>query len=392
MTNGDAIVGCANNSNGQLRIVDDASQCRSNEHAVTFAAPGPGPQEVVVDCPSESVNQALEATADAPMVTITIEGTCEEAVTISRNEVTLQGASTSDGLTAPTVDDNVLTLDGAEGIHLESMTVSGGGAGIVASAGSSFAGDALSVDGSVWVGISVETNSYGVVTNTALDGTGIGASNSGSLSFNGGTISNAAVGAGTGGAASLDISDTLITGSTFHGVEAGSGSTIQLSNVTVEDGSGQGVFAYENSFIGLYDGVVIQNNAQGGLGVNGASVAAEQAVLITGNTGGPAVGGFYGATITLNGVIEDNQGDGFSMSGGSTLSLFGATVQDNGGNGISLVDTSITFGNGNDIKNNGGMGVFCAPSPSVAMISSPGPNAFASYSGNGGGDTNCGEA
>src|SRR5438876_9954265 len=74
---GDTIVGCANNENGQLRIVNDASQCKANEHVVTFAAPQ-GPKTVTVDCTAgQSINQVLadNADSDAPL-TIDVKGTC----------------------------------------------------------------------------------------------------------------------------------------------------------------------------------------------------------------------------------------------------------------------------------------------------------------------------
>ena len=68
---GEVIVGCAKNANGQLRVVNDVSQCLPSEHAVTFAAPQPppGPQAVLVDCAAgQTVGEALAQTANATSV------------------------------------------------------------------------------------------------------------------------------------------------------------------------------------------------------------------------------------------------------------------------------------------------------------------------------------
>ena len=58
------------------------------------------PKAIRVDCAAgDTVTGALDSVADSPApVTITIVGVCTETVLINRDDVTLQGTSTTDGI------------------------------------------------------------------------------------------------------------------------------------------------------------------------------------------------------------------------------------------------------------------------------------------------------
>jgi hypothetical protein len=88
--------------------------------AFAGAARAAGPQGAgssggpVVDCArGGSINRALAAAPANTPVTIRVKGTCREAVTVARDKVTLQGASATAGITAPTDNGNALTLTSA---------------------------------------------------------------------------------------------------------------------------------------------------------------------------------------------------------------------------------------------------------------------------------------
>ncbi|MGZ4351948.1 MAG: hypothetical protein ACXVZ4_00260 [Gaiellaceae bacterium] len=106
-----ALVACAKNETGQLRLVDDASQCLRTEHAVAFqAALGSGLTQFTVDCSAgQRIGDVLESVRVGTVpVSIDVEGTCTEEVQIDRDHVTLNAASPGAGITAPSTDADAL--------------------------------------------------------------------------------------------------------------------------------------------------------------------------------------------------------------------------------------------------------------------------------------------
>src|SRR5215469_15538478 len=81
-------------------------------------------------------------------LTITINGTCVEAVDLVPGNVTLQGASSGDGLQAPAVSSNpVLGISGA-GVTLDNLTISGGVNALLVRNGATATGNNLVIEGS----------------------------------------------------------------------------------------------------------------------------------------------------------------------------------------------------------------------------------------------------
>ena len=80
--------------------------------------------------------------------TITIKGTCIEAVDQVPGNVTLQGASSGDGLQAPDASSNpVLGISGA-GVTLDNLTISGGVNALLVRSGGTAVGNNLVIEGS----------------------------------------------------------------------------------------------------------------------------------------------------------------------------------------------------------------------------------------------------
>jgi len=81
-------------------------------------------------------------------LTITINGTCVEAVDQVPSNVTLQGASSGDGLQAPAASSNpVLGISGT-GVTLDNLMISGGAIALWVHSGASAVGINLEIEGS----------------------------------------------------------------------------------------------------------------------------------------------------------------------------------------------------------------------------------------------------
>lgn len=366
----------------------DASKapCKSGDSAVHLAAGLLQPQDVTVDCSAgQTVGEALETSPSVPL-TITILGTCTEDVRISRDNVTLRGATSTDGLNAVSANSWVVSLENARGVHLESMTIRGGRIGVTANS-SEVSAHGLQVTGTPEFGIWV-SGSRANLWNTSVDGAtgqGVTALEGGSVLMDGGTVSGSRMtGIVSDNGGSIRLIGVLVTGSGFHAVTAMHGGSVRMFNTTVEDNEGTGVFAFQGGSVHVGGGLV-RNNRAGGVGAN-AGTADIHGGRVTGNPYG--VFGYNGGHLTIQAgaVVDNNAGDGVQLSGGSTLAIQQATVTENEGNGIALSDTSVVVGSGdNIITNNGGWGVQCAPDPAVAMISGP----LGAFSGNGAGDEDC---
>ena len=218
---GDVIVGCAKNNNGQLRIVGDVSQCLPSEHPVAFQAPTPSsePQSVLVDCAAgQSINAALASVPVSVPLTVNIQGTCTEAVNISRDEVTLQAVSAGDGIQAPSADAAALVLKGASHVNLGQLTLTGGRTGLAAFKGASFSAFNLHVSGA-GTGVMVNASSSGnfnqpLIEHSVQDGLAVGSG--GSAQFFGGTISNSGGDGVSLSGGHVELGNTDVTGSGFQ--------------------------------------------------------------------------------------------------------------------------------------------------------------------------------
>jgi len=107
-------------------------------------------------------------------LTITIKGTCVEAVDHVPSNVTLQGASSGDGLQAPAATSNpVLGISGA-GITLDNLTISGGMTALLVHSGASAVGNNLVIEASssrnVLANGVITLNSSTIIDYRALEG------------------------------------------------------------------------------------------------------------------------------------------------------------------------------------------------------------------------------
>lgn len=158
---------------------------RPGDPAISWNQVSSEPLFLTVDCVAgDTVADALAlAFGTTGRVTITLSGVCTESVSISRDDVTLQGASPGDGLQAPLSDFTALTLDGARRIVLSHLTLAGGSVGLVAQEGTAFRADDIHVHDATDSGVMVAGASARLENTTVEDNGGEGI-----LAFNGARV------------------------------------------------------------------------------------------------------------------------------------------------------------------------------------------------------------
>src|SRR5215470_12683479 len=200
-------------------------------------------------------------------LTITVNGTCVEAVDQVPGNVTLQGASSGDGLQAPDASSNpVLGISGA-GVTLNNLTISGGANALLVHSGASAVGNNLVIEGSSIRNVlanGVITLNSPTIENSSGDG--ITALSGGIVFLNGGTVRNNSRGILVGGGSYVDaLGGAIITNNTgSHGALV-TGSLAVIA-ATIEGNSPDGIHLNGgNAFIAGPS--VVGSNARDGVQV-----------------------------------------------------------------------------------------------------------------------------
>ena len=139
--------------------------CRRNSQQISWnsegppgSPPPPPPTALAVNCPFDSIQDAVdEAEAGTPL-TITVNGTCTEEVVITTNDVTVQGNSIADEVVGG------FTVTGAQRVSIKHLTIRDGTTsypvGVFASRGAAVVLDDLFISGQSGAGIYVSRNAY----------------------------------------------------------------------------------------------------------------------------------------------------------------------------------------------------------------------------------------
>jgi hypothetical protein len=376
------ISGCYSNRTGALRVIDAEAgmTCTSRETPISWNQQGPpaqppGPQAITVDCAAgEKVSDALAQSANAPSVTITIKGTCTEAVVINRDDVMLKSFAPGDGLQAPSADATVLALFAAHRTRLQQLTLRGGSTGLAAFGGSIFSAADLHVASATQNAVTVGTGATGNLGNPTIEDSGTGLNVfGGNLSAFGGTISGSVTGvnAGNGGAVTL-TGGLVLSDSSFHGVVAGPGGSVAINGATVRNSGNTGAYAFGGSISVFGDASVIQGSTFAGLSAEDGGSASLAGGARSANNGAGVVATGGALLIQDGAIVENNTGGGVMIFAASSLRMRGgAIIRGNGSHGIHASDTSVaSFGDGTtQIVDNDGWGIVCDSAPSVALIS-----------------------
>jgi hypothetical protein len=366
------ILGCVKNQNGQLRIVGDASQCLSSEHALSFAAPAapPGPVSVTVDCGAGGNLQHAIDTADVTQpLTVTIKGTCVASVSVLRDNVTLQAGSAGSGITSDGTGPALQV--GARDVSLQGLTLTGGiPATLLASSGASIQANDDHIVGDVAAG----DNANAYLVNVTVDHCqGVSAKGGATVFISGGSITGCGVATALGG--SMFLRDGVrVTNAQHAGVSASNGGSIVIDGATISNAGIWGVVADGGSVRVSGNTTVVSGSGFAGVvAANGGTAVVMNGAQISGNPVGvfAQAGGHLQIASDGGGgaIIERNSRDGVRLVGASSLLIGGqAVVRDNGGDGISVSDTSVAVFDDATVTGNAGRGVHCDGPPSVAVI------------------------
>jgi Right handed beta helix region len=347
--------------------------------------------------------KVASALALAPRTTaglmITINGTCVEAVDQVPGNVTLQGASSGDGLQAPAASSNpVLGISGAS-VTLDNLTISGGVHALWVHSGASAVGNNLEIEGSSTANVLAN----GIITfnSSTIEGSagdGIDVLSAGTVFLNGGAVRNNSRGINIGGGSYLAANaGAVISDNMGLGVEV-SGGSLTVFAATIEGNSNHGVLVFGEGLAFIASPGVVSSNARDGVQVYGGSARVFGGVISSNARYGISV--FNGGTAILDdgAVITANAMDGVFVEDG-TLNVGdgdgSATIQSNTANGVYLKTNSVGLfnNNGNQIVGNGGWGILCDGLPANPLIAiGPAANTIGTVSGNGAGQIACNTA
>jgi hypothetical protein len=361
---------------------------------------------VNVDCAAgDTIARALTRGDDRKSLTILINGTCSESVTINRSDIKLAAAApgatvsgpdpaidtirvtgsrvTIDGITV-TGGRNGITADSAAGLIVQNALVQDTGrSGIVYAHGASGTVDTVRVTGNARDGIAVDAASAAIINSQVSQNTrhGVGVFTNGSARIGLDYLGNA------GG--------NTISANGFAGIQIvfGSAAVIAMNQITGNGTSADPLairagINLASATADIIGGNTISGNL--GTGVNlvrsSAIFADPQFGFSTANTvsgnGTPAaqggVVGFLGSSVTIrDATISGNTGSGVILSLNSSAQIASTTIQNNlsvgpgTGDGIRLQLGSSLFAQTptSNVSGNAGFGLACSdPESSQAAI------------------------
>lgn len=309
---------------------------------LTASASAMQTQEFAVDCTrGQTITKALELGDERKPLVLTVRGTCNENITISRDDVTLQGDPASGAIIKAQNSAAVtITVRGTR-VIISRLTVMGGGNGIFVLGVPAFTVTNSVIQHSARDGIYVVSSYARILGNTIQYSGGHAISlwmanarverNQISLNKSAGVHIERKSAVSTGG---NTINSNGSNGIELYGGSWGgiTGDTITANGTNLGD-RGNGVFVSFSS-ADVNNGNIITNNREAGVAADasGVSVAYNS---ITGNGGG--VSGYLGSILAVTeNAISNNKSAGVVLSTNSTGQLSGGTIQSNLADGILL--------------------------------------------------------
>ena len=368
---------------------------------------------VNVDCNrGESIAKALSLGEARKPLLVVVRGTCNEAVSISSDDVTLRGES-GGAINGPDPAVTTLTVS-ANRVTIEDLSVSGGRNGITGLGASQLTVRGTTVQSTGRNGIVYSSGSNGTIDNCTIqsnprDGIGVDAATATILNS---TIRNNArigilVSVGGVGRIGVDIRNeaggNTIEQNGANGIVVSTGGYALIAMNTIT-GNGtdpaqagrQGISVIEGR-ADLAGGNTISGHAVQGLftrassvQIGGPALPGISTVNTFSNNGFPmGFGGIFaslGSSLTIrDAVITNNTGFGLGFSLRSQGQIFSSTIQANSGDGIRLVLGSALLPSTptTTVSGSSGFGIQCFDAESsVVNTSLP----AISFSGNSSGD------
>jgi len=332
------------------------------------ARASPHTQHFTVECATgRTITEALAAGDSRKPLVITVNGTCNEFVVITRDDVTLEGDSISGGTVNGPNGNGYPIRVAANRVTIDRLTVTGGLDGILV----------------LHAANAVINNS--VIQNTSRDGIHIIDSHARIVSC---TIQNAGGHGVNVQNTGVQVNNTQILDNSGSGIYSRLNSALNANGNTIRSNGGSGVYLYMGSSA-FFNSNTISNNgtdSNSNFERNGILVNESRVNLtlntITNNPGNGVKGVWagvdmfnntvsynggggiwaFGTTLGMNGdTVTYNQGGGVSYSVHATGGIFGATIENNAGNGIFLEHASklILFQPPTSVMGNSPWGLEC---------------------------------
>lgn len=336
---------------------------------------------VTVNCGTgQSVGDALKRGAEGQPLGVVVQGTCNENVSVSRDDVKLQGdPNVGGGVNGPDAATNTIDVTGRR-VTIDSLLVAGGlnGIGVSASGGLTVRNSTVqntSRTGIVFVQGASGTVDGCTIQNNARDGVAIDSSAS-AFVINSVITQNRRGGVviSDGGSARIGLNAALAPAGNTISLNGGSGVSISLGSaafIAANTISGNGTDPA--SAIGR-SGIIVTNATVQLIGLNSITDNAAAGIFTTSavvRVGNPSFGFSTANTISQNGASAPANG-GISASLGSSLQIQNATITQNVGPGIfafvgSTLQLSASTISGNTGSTNG-FGVVLSLNSSAQMF------------------------
>lgn len=143
----------------QLQQQIDTLNAQVKALAEQIGEGGGGDQTVAVNCPGDAIGSALAQAKPGGVLTLTITGTCTENVAITRNDVMLQGSGQVVGQ---------ITVDGAQRVAINGLTLTGPGSGIEARSNAAITVSNATIENNEIFGIDVRHGAFAVIDGNTI--------------------------------------------------------------------------------------------------------------------------------------------------------------------------------------------------------------------------------
>jgi hypothetical protein len=297
----------------------------------------------------ETITDALQK-FDGKPITIEVKGTCNENVTIDRNDVTLIAHPSGGAVSGVEPIDATIIINGDRAV-IDGLTVTGGGGGIRVLGKNNMIRNCI-VQNVGANGIPFPGGT-GTVDNCTIQNSG----QNGVNVFNGGGVT---------------VTNSTIQNNGIHGVNISDGGRATVTNSTISSNNSHGISFYKGG-LGTVDQCTVQSNAGHGIRIEAASATVINS-MISSNTrcgimvtkGGDARIGISDPFQYAGNTISNNQGNGIQLFIGGSAYIGGNTITGNGTNpnsvhgpfGVGIFSSNAVLVGNNRITGSGGVGVF----------------------------------
>jgi parallel beta-helix repeat protein len=371
----------------------------------TAAAASSEPRTVTVNCSAgKTLAKALErGNEDRPLLVL-VRGTCNETVTIDRDDVTLRGeAGFAGAIVGPDPAADTLTILSSR-VAIEDLAISGGRNGIVSGGAGRLAIRGTTVQLTGRTGIVVGSSSGATIDGSTIQlnpRDGVSVEGSQATIINSSVSQNGRVGVFVGVGASVRVgidnannaAPSTVSQNGASGINVFLGGAALIGNSTVTQNGADPASTTGRSGISVTQGTAdiagsntVANNAGQGIFVRSGTVqigntsfAFSSANTITGNGSAAQPGGVFGllgaSLVIRDALISSNQGFGVGLSTRSQAQLFNSQILNNVAAGTNAGDgIRVFFGSAltpftppSVVTGNAGAGLVCFDPESSAI-------------------------